>query len=75
MGQPVEQVEAFQICREAGTPSQITRWKIMEAMQTLQDQGAKLTQDAIASVAGISQPLIAKIATQFGGWMALKKYY
>ena len=70
---PIEQVEAFQICPEAGTLAQISRWKILEAMGLLKQQGEKITQGAIASVANISQPLIAKIATQFGGWGQLKK--
>lgn len=73
LGVPVEQVEAFQICPEAGTPTQISRWKILEAMRLLKEQGEKITQQAIAYHAGISQPLIAKIAAQFGGWGHLKK--
>jgi hypothetical protein len=70
---PVEQVEAFQICPEAGTDAQITRWKILEAVRTLKSQGEKLTQDAIATFAEVSQPLISKIASQFGGWKQLSK--
>ena len=70
---PVEQVEAFQIAPEAGTPAQITRWKILEAVRQLRGQGEKVTQQAIASLAEISQPAIAKIATNFGGWKRLSK--
>ncbi len=70
---PVEQIEAFQICPEAGTPAQLTRWKILEAMRSLQNQGEKVTQQAIASLANVSQPLISKIALDFGGWKALRK--
>jgi hypothetical protein len=73
LGCEVEQVEAFQICPEAGTLAQITRWKILETVRQLRDQEQKITQQAIASVAGISQPLIAKIASLFGGWQSLKK--
>jgi hypothetical protein len=73
LGVPVEQVEAFQITPEAGTPAQITRWKILEAIRLLQNQGQKITQIAIAASSQISQPLIAKIASQFGGWGRLKK--
>jgi predicted XRE-type DNA-binding protein len=70
---PIEQVEAFQICPEAGTAIQVTRWKIMEAMRLLQEQGQKITQRKIASVTGISQPMIAQTASQFGGWKQLQK--
>jgi hypothetical protein len=73
LGMPVERIEAFQICREAGTPAQITRWKILEAVRQLRKQSKKITQAAIASLASVSQPAIAKIATQFGGWKSLKK--
>jgi hypothetical protein len=73
LGMPVEQIEAFQITPEAGTPTQITRWKILEAARTLNTQRKKLTQDAIASLIGKSQELISKIASELGGWMRLKK--
>jgi hypothetical protein len=73
LSMPVEQIEAFQIAPEAGTPTQITRWKILEAARTLDSQGKKLTQDAIASLIGKSQELISKIASELGGWMRLKK--
>lgn len=73
LGMPVEQVEAFQVCREAGTDAQITRWKILEAVRQLRDQGGKLTQEAIATLIGKSQELISKIAKAYGGWKQLKK--
>jgi hypothetical protein len=73
LGLPIEQVEAFVISQSAGTPAQITRWKILEAVRQLQNQREKVTQIAVATVANISQPLIAKIAARFGGWKRLKK--
>jgi hypothetical protein len=73
LGGEVEQVEAFQIAPEAATPAQITRWKILEAVRQLRGQGEKVTQQAIAALAEISQPAIAKIATNFGGWKRLSK--
>jgi hypothetical protein len=73
LGCEVEQVEAFQIAPEAGTPAQITRWKILEAARTLNSQREKLTQEAIAFLIGKSQELISKIAKQFGGWRRLRK--
>lgn len=73
LGAPIEQVEAFQICREAGTDAQITRWKILEAIKQLHAQGQKLTQEAIATLIGKSQELISKVAKQFGGWVRFRK--
>jgi hypothetical protein len=73
LGDEVDQIEAFQITPEAGTPAQITRWKILEAVRQLRGQGEKVTQQAIASLAEISQPAIAKIAANFGGWKRLSK--
>lgn len=73
LGVPVEQIEAFQIAPEAGTSAQITRWKILEAIRSLQNQQQKITQITIATTASISQSLIAKVASQFGGWGNFKK--
>jgi hypothetical protein len=73
LGLPVEQVDAFKVSPEAGTPTQLTMWKILETTHLLESQGAKITQNAIASAADISQPLISKIASQFGGWQYFKK--
>jgi hypothetical protein len=73
LGVPIEQVEAFQICPEAGTDAQITRWKILEAIKQLHAQGQKLTQEAIATLIGKSQELISKVAKSFGGWVRLRK--
>ena len=73
LGCEVEEVAAFQICPEAGTDVQITRWKILEAVRILKSQRGKLTQDAIATLIGKSQELISQIAKQFGGWKQLKK--
>jgi hypothetical protein len=73
LGLPVEQVEAFQISPEAGTPTQISTWKIQEAMRFLQNQNQKITQQAVAARASISQPMVSKIAALFGGWKRLLK--
>jgi len=73
LGGEVDQIEAFQITPEAGTPAQITRWKILEAVRQLRGQGEKVTQQAITSLTKISQPAIAKIAANFGGWKRLSK--
>jgi hypothetical protein len=73
LGGEVDQIEAFQITPEAGTPAQITRWKILEAVRQLREEGEKVTQQAIASLTKISQSAIAKIAASFGGWKRLLK--
>ncbi|HEY9650280.1 MAG TPA: hypothetical protein V6C95_06430 [Coleofasciculaceae cyanobacterium] len=72
-GVKLQTVEAFQICPEAGTAAQITRWKILEATRLITEQGGKLTQTAIAELAGKSQELISKLAKDFGGWKRFKK--
>jgi hypothetical protein len=65
--------EAFELCPEAGTPDQITRWKILMAVGQLLEQGQKLTQEAIGCLIGKSQELVSKIASEFGGWKSFKK--
>lgn len=64
--------EAFELCPEAGTPDQITRWKILMAVGQLLELGQKLTQEAIACLIGKSQELVSKIASEFGGWKSFK---
>lgn len=72
-GVKLQTVEAYQICPEAGTAAQITRWKIKEAARIIIEQGGKLTQTAIGEKIGKSQELISKISQDFGGWKRLKK--
>jgi hypothetical protein len=73
LGMPVEQVEAFLITPEAGTPLQITRWKIQSAFGQLTLGGEKITQDKLALEANITQGRLSQIAAEFGGWKVLKK--
>jgi len=72
-GLTVEAVEAFQLCPECGTEIQITRWRILEAARMLLEQGQKITQQAIATLANITQGRLSQIAAELGGWQALKK--
>lgn len=65
--------EAFELTPLAGTPKQITVGKLMQAFGQLQDQGEKITQEAIAALIGKSQEFISKFAKNLGGWPALKK--
>jgi len=69
----IEQVDAFTISPDAGTLGQQTRWRILQAVKQLVEQGKKVTQQAIATVAQMSQPLVSKVSSQFGGWTPLKK--
>ena len=73
LGCRVQDKEAFELTPLAGTPDQITRWKILQAVGQLQDQGQKITQEALASLIDKSQGLISKIAKEFGDWKAFKK--
>ncbi|WP_052754581.1 PriCT-2 domain-containing protein [Calothrix sp. 336/3] len=65
--------EAFIITPKAGTPTQQTRHTIMQAFKDLKTRGEKITQQAIATAAKLSQPLISKVCRDFGGWGQLKK--
>jgi hypothetical protein len=73
LGCRVQDKEAFDLTPLAGTPDQITRWKILQAVGQLQDQRQKITQEALATLIGKSQGLISKIAKEFGDWKAFKK--
>lgn len=73
LGCRVENKEAFELTPLAGTPDQVTLWKLTQALGQLQDQGEKITQEAIAALIGKSQEFISKFAKPLGGWSALKK--
>ncbi len=71
-GATLTQVDAFQITPRAGTDKQQTRWEIFQAFRSIYERKGKITQEAIAKLAGCSQELISKISKQFGGWKVLK---
>lgn len=73
LGCRIENKEAFELTPLAGTPEQVTFWKMAQAMGQLQDQGEKITQEALAALIGKSQETISKFAKNLGGWSALKK--
>ncbi len=64
---------AFSITPKAGTDGEYTKWRILEAARHIVEQGQKLTQNAVASLAQIAQPTISKISKTFGGWNKVKK--
>ena len=68
-------VDAFAITPDAGTENQQNKLAILEAAKELVNRGAKLTQQAIANTAEITQGTVSKIASQFGGWSPLKKLF
>jgi hypothetical protein len=72
-GCTVENVEAIEVCIEAGTRGQQSKLRILEAATELLDAGSKLTQAAIGELSGMSQAGISKIASRFGSWKTLKK--
>jgi len=73
LGLPVEQIDAFEFCPEAGTAAQQTRYHVLQAFKQLTEDGAKITQSSLAGAIGKSQALIAKLAREMGGWRRLKK--
>ncbi len=74
-GLKIEQIDAFDVTPDAGTRSQKSFAMILEAAKLLQDQGAKLTQKAIATTAHLSQGLVSKLLSKLGGWKAVKKIF
>ncbi|MBC6435909.1 hypothetical protein FM036_43000 [Nostoc sp. HG1] len=72
-GATLTQSIAFDITPLAGTAKQQTRWGILQAFKQLVVAGAEIKQNAIASLAGISQSLVSKTALEFGGWKTLRK--
>ncbi|HEY9830867.1 MAG TPA: hypothetical protein V6D26_09820 [Stenomitos sp.] len=71
-GITIKQIDAFDVTPEAGTRTQVSFWKILNAFNICRESGAKLTQEAISTLAGCSQQLVSQIAAKLGGWKRLK---
>jgi hypothetical protein len=52
---------AFEITPEAGTETQATAYRIVEAARELLAKGVKTTQDAIAKIVGMTQQNVSKL--------------
>ncbi|HEY9834624.1 MAG TPA: hypothetical protein V6D26_29000, partial [Stenomitos sp.] len=75
-GVNVVNVEAFELCPEAGTQIEQTRFRILEAVRQMTNSGvaiASITQQAVAQISGVTQSRISQIASLLGGWKAFKK--
>jgi hypothetical protein len=76
-GATIKRESAFDITPQAGTETEQSHWRILEAArQMLQETGValeKLRQKTVASIAGLTQGRISQVAAQYGGWAAYKK--
>ena len=73
---PVEQIEAFELCYEAGTPRQKTRWAIWQAYLQLRQQvkdGTEIGLNQLARLVEITKGRLSQIASEFNGWEGLQK--
>jgi hypothetical protein len=76
LGMPVEQIEAFELCYEAGTPRQKTRWAIWQAYLQLRQQLKDPTDiglNQLARLVGITKGRLSQIAHEFNGWAGLQR--
>jgi hypothetical protein len=76
LGMPVEQIEAFELCYEAGTPQQKTRWAIWQAYLQLRQQLKDPTEiglNQLARLVGITKGRLSQIAHEFNGWAGLQR--
>jgi hypothetical protein len=75
-GIKVVNCEASELCPEAGTQIEQTRFRILEAVRQLTNSGVEIssiTQQTVAQISGVTQGRISQIASSLGGWKALKK--
>ncbi|PSF29180.1 hypothetical protein C7H19_24465 [Aphanothece hegewaldii CCALA 016] len=56
----------FELTPEAGNETQYKRLTILNTIHSLQQQGIKITQDAIANVVGVTQPAISQLFKNAG---------
>ncbi|MCW5319368.1 DNA primase [Nostoc sp. KVJ3] len=72
-GVKLENVDAFQLCPEAGNASEQTGHAIVNALTQLWESKQKITQPAIANIAEISQAWVSRFTQRWGGWQHFKK--
>ncbi|AFZ11345.1 hypothetical protein Cri9333_0365 [Crinalium epipsammum PCC 9333] len=72
-GVKIELIDVINLCPEAASEGNQTKWGILQALKQLHEQSVKVTSDVVAAAAGISQPYLSKIAKPFGGWKRLEK--
>jgi len=72
-GLTIEQVDAFQICPEAGTPTQVNGWKIFQAIKELRNEVPKVLQRQVSDLTHLAQSSISEFARLVGGWNPLIK--
>ena len=66
---------AFELTSEAGTPKQVSQYKILSAVpRILQSVSNKLTSATLAAETGLSIDYIKKLVAGLGGMMAFKKW-
>jgi len=76
LGMPVEQITAFELCDEAGTLRQKTRWAIWQAYVQLRQQLKDPTEIGLNQLArgvGITKGRLSQIAKEFFGWSGLQR--
>jgi hypothetical protein len=69
----LQSIDACQLCPEAGTASQQTGHAIVNAFTHLWQSKQKFTQNAIASLADISQAWVSRFTKIWGGWAKFRK--
>ncbi len=69
-GIEVINLESFEFCPEAGTDTQVSKWKAWRAAQQLLRAGKKITAPAVAAKVGLSERWVRKL---FDNWRSFKK--
>ncbi|MBD2015362.1 bifunctional DNA primase/polymerase [Microcoleus sp. FACHB-53] len=72
-GLTIEQIDAFQICPEAGTSTQLNGWKILKAIEELRNEVSKVLQRQVSDLTHLGQSTISEFAQLVGGWKPLIK--
>ncbi len=66
---------AFELTSEAGTPKQVSQYKIVQSVTRILQAGrTKITCATLAAETGLSRDYIKKLIAEIGGMMAFKKW-
>lgn len=70
-GVTIQQINAFHVAAEAGTPTQVNGWKIFQALKELRQEGSKVLQRRVVELTQLGQSTISEFASLLGGWKSL----
>lgn len=74
-GATIKSQHITDFCIDAASSGDRTVSVVLSAIKDVMSSGQKLTQQVVASIAGVTQGTVSKIISKLGGWKKLKKLF